>query len=287
MGYTGCVLAPLYDLPESHVPRPERGNLLRVYEDEGQLRVLKIYRRRRSIRRELFAGLSHALFERKRGVRPHQRRETEREGLTLWASEGFDVPAIFDAAPPVSAAGQPVLWLEFLRGRRLFELVRDTRVSETEKERLVARLARSQALRHRRALELNQPLLVHEHPTAKHVLVVGSRLVTIDLEGAYAPSYPVLYAVARELAGFLRSLWRERGQACFLDPLSRAFVRGYADSRLLEDACGSYFGGGLISRWHVASDRRRRGACSKSEVMAQLRQHLHELPAPEAVQNQT
>jgi len=62
--------------------------------------------------------------------------------------------------------------------------------------------------RHTRAMELNEPLLVHEHGHIKHFFVQGDRLIAFDLEHGFKPGYPIIKAVARELSGIAYSLVR-------------------------------------------------------------------------------
>lgn len=249
-----------------------RGNLLKVREVDSQLRVQKIYRSRRGRFRETLAAISHRFFEGKRGVRPAQRWETERTALTLWRREGFDVPRLVAAPSCADAVDGPCLWLEYLEGPRLFELLHDATVPGARKAELVRELASAQQQRHRRALELNEPLLLHEHPTTKHVLLVDERLVTIDLEGGYRPGYPVLFGVAQELAGFVRSVWTGAAP-CFEEPLPLAYLEGYADPSLLADACRAWTTLGPW-RWFRRSDQRRRGTRSKYSLMDQLSRYL-------------
>lgn len=248
-----------------------RGNERHLDESTGTPRLLKIYRRRHSRVRESLAQLSHFAFEGKRGVSPEQRRETELQALTIWNREGFAVPRVLDAPLP---PGEVSLWLEYIRGFRLYDVTHDPLVPQSRKEELSRQLGREHGQRHARALELNEPLLLHEHATTKHVLVSGERLVTIDLEGGYAPGYSVINAIGRELAGFLRSLWPYDLDRCFDSPLTTLYIEGYGDRKLLERAGKALRVDGPASWFRRASDRKRRPNRGKWEAIRQLRYHL-------------
>lgn len=253
----------------THLWGKETGNLL-LRVDGPVPRVLKVFRSRRGRWREGFSSLSHRLFEQKRGVSPEERCETERLSLALWRREGFDVPALDDAPPPAwLPAGLPSLWLEFTPGSSLFWVLLDEQRPEAERCALAKRLGVEHARRHRRALELSEPLLLQEHPTTKHVLVHGERLVTIDLEGGYAPGYSVAAGIALDLAGTLRSF--SHGPPDLTAALPAAYLGGYRDRALVEQALAAAFSSTPAwAAWRL-SDRLRRGDRGKAGVLLRLR----------------
>ena len=67
---------------------------------------------------------------------------------------------------------------------------------------LLSRFAADWGARHARALADNDPMLVHEHGSVEHVLVVGEapdeRFVTIDLERRYTARTAVEPVVAED-----------------------------------------------------------------------------------------
>ncbi|HBP17966.1 MAG TPA: hypothetical protein DEA08_09250 [Planctomycetes bacterium] len=245
--------------------RPDRrGNFIVRVEAETP-RVLKVYRGRRGALKDALTSFSGQVFEGKRPVDPAARRETERRSLEIWAREGFSVPRLFGEAPPEWVEG-PSLWLELTPGPRLSDVLQDPGVSMARKVRLARALARETHARHRRALELNEPLLLPEHPTTKHVLVqADERLVTIDFEGGYDSGYPVLFALAQELAGVLRSIPPIETRA----GLGDRFLDAYGDEDLLESACAAYFSMQPARALRRLSDRVRRRR-SKSATMAEV-----------------
>jgi len=245
-----------------------RGNLLLLRETPAGKRALKVYRRRRGALREAFARVSHRLFEGKRSPSAWGRWETERRSVELWQQHGFDVPALLEAAAPPELKGLPCTWFEFVPGPPLFWHLLDPELSAARQEALVRELAQSSRRRHALALELGEPLLLHEHPTTKHVLVSGERLVTIDLEGGYGPDFSPEVAAGLEVAGVVRSLWRDPSQAPLSEALPAAYVDGYGDPSLLREVARAAQSGlrGALRGW---SDRRRR-ARPKSAVLSEL-----------------
>ena len=245
-------------------PRRRGNYVLRVDGLEGP-RVLKVYRGRRGALKDALTSFSGQVFEGKRAVDPAARRETERRSLLLWEREGFSAPRLLEGEAPAWLQ-EPSLWLEFTPGQRLSEVLEDPAVSPARKARLVRALARETQARHRRALELREPLLLPEHPTTKHVLVQeDDRLVTIDFEGGYGAHYPVVFAIAQDLAGLLRSIPLNETRA----GLGDRFLDAYGDDELLEAACAAYFSLNPARVLRRLSDRFRRRR-SKSATMEEV-----------------
>ena len=247
----------------------QRGNAVLERETDAGRRVLKVYRRRRGLARETLSRASHWLFEGKRSPCAWGRWETERRSIELWRRHGFDVPELYDEPLPPELVGLPCTWFEFVPGRPLFWHLVDEGVPEAEKRQLVRTLAQSTRRRHALALALREPLLLHEHPTTKHVLLSGERLVTIDLEGGFRSDFSPEVAAGLEVAGLVRSLWFDPAGGPFEEPLPRAFLEGYGDLALLRELADAAAGGlrGALHRW---SDRRRRSR-PKSAVLSALR----------------
>jgi len=249
------------------------GNAL--YLDRARGELLKVYRPRRAKSqawRELVHSLGHQLFEGKRGTSPRRRQATELDSLRTWIAHRFDVPALIDRPIP---EGIPEFstWMEYCPGQTLDEYLRSPELDSMELEATVERLAVDQALRHRRALDSQENLLLQEHASIVHVLVSDERLMTIDFENAYRAGFPTAIALSHELAGTLRSFFRrvpDRGQACF-----DHYVGAYPERDLLRDAALQATKGRGISaslkRWR---DQKRKNRPSKLEVMRQVLQSL-------------
>lgn len=245
------------------------GNLIIVL-DEGAPRVLKVYRRRKGALNDFLGGLSHRVLEKKTGTSASERRETEERCLRLWAEAGFDVPKVLEGEAPEWIGALPFLWLEYTPGPTLFtELERDWSTRSADFAPRVQALGAEHARRHRLCLERGEPLLLQEHATSKHVICFGERLVTLDLEGAYSRSHPLLSAVAQELSASLRSLWH--GQDFSSGPAGH-FLSGYADRELLTKVLEEYFAAGLRGWFKRRDDERRRSAGkTKTSAMEALK----------------
>jgi hypothetical protein len=255
---------------------PGYGNRLLLYEIEGRPALLKVYRRRRAVWRELARRFSYRFVEGRRGVTARQRRDQERTNLALWREQGFDVPALLDHPLPPALAGEVALWLEYCPGPLLSQQLADRARPLGERCASVQRFARELARRQRRALEASEPRLVMSHATAKHVLLHGDRQVSFDLEASYAPGTPLLDALCDELAGCLRSVLRAAPDE--RDALGRAFLAGYGDDALLQRLADHGLRGGLRRWLERRSDARRRAGLSEADALRWLRGVQRERP---------
>jgi hypothetical protein len=226
-------------------------NVTLLVRDGSDRFVLKIYRHRRSRLREALRSVSHRFLEQKRGASARARCETERVGLALWHREGFDVVRALNRPIPAWVR-HPALWLEYCPFPTVQDLVRNPSELLEAKQRLVRRFAAALARRHARAVELREPLLLHEHGTLNHFFVSGDRIIAFDLENGFRASMPVLEAVSQELSSLARALIRDAGADA--DSLLAALAAGYADRELLRRALEHALSGpGLarrLRRWH-------------------------------------
>lgn len=256
------------------------GNVLYCFRSDHPPVVLKVYRPRRSRIREFLKDVSERLLEGKRGATAARRCATERLSIDLWAGGGFDVVQRLERPQP-SGLTFPALWLAHYSAPRLSDVLTDRRHPMAAKLSLVELLGASLSRRHTRAVELREPLLVHEHGNIKHFFVEGERLVAFDLEHGYRSGYPVIKAVAREIAGIACSL--VRADAAAADQFLRALVAGYTNKPLLEQAVReTVHGGGLIGAIRRWRERRRPGNFTKTRVAdrfaALLEGHAGNLP---------
>ena len=245
-------------------PQSELGNLVLRYAEPP--RILKVYRCRRGRARDALSLFSGVFMERKRPVDALGRRETEHETLALWEREGFRVPRVLAGPPPEWLGAHPYLWIEDTAGQPLLWALADPAVSQEQKQAWLVSLAQTTQRRQRRAIELKEPLLIQEHPTLKHVLVHGAAdLVTIDLENGFRPGYPLLYAIAYELAGMVRSIPPVDGR----EEMELLFLESLADRELIAEACQSYYRWTPVRTARRWSDRFRRDR-SKTAVVDRL-----------------
>jgi hypothetical protein len=249
------------------------GNVLYFFPREQPPLVLKVYRPRRSRWREFWKDISERALEGKRGATAAVRCATERLNLDLWAREGFD--AIRRVERPLPAGVRmPALWLAYCEAPVLSKVLADPGGPLEGKLRWVELLGQSLSRRHSRAVELDEPLLAHEHGQIKHFFAQGTRLVAFDMEHGYKPGYPVVRAIARELAGIACSLARADYSAG--DQFLRVFAASYTNRALAKEAVREATrGGGLAGRIRRRHDRKDGSGDHKTGTMERLEAWLH------------
>jgi hypothetical protein len=264
----------LVDLPTARASAApsaddELGNRIwRVALPEGGSVILKLHRRRKSRARSLGRWLGTALLARKTAPDATSRCRTEERLLRSWREAGLDVPAVHDPAE-VGLAPGPALLLEDLQGDVLQDLL--TLLPAEERADVLQRVGAAWSARHRLALERSDPGFIMEHASLAHVMVVGERLVTFDLEQAWRPGQPVLPLLAKELAASLRSLAKTVGEHDFERDLGDV-VQGYGAPEQLGAIVREGLAPGSPMRrlvWAWTARRARRGFAYDSA--AQLR----------------
>jgi hypothetical protein len=244
------------------------GNVLYLFRNEKPPVVLKVYRTRRSRWNEFLKDFSERHLEGKRGATAAIRRATEKLATDLWSREGFDVVPRVEKSVPAGITPL-ALWLVYCAEPVLWDVLADRQRALEAKLSLIEALGRTLSRRHTRALELNEPLLVHEHGHIKHFFVRGERLIAFDLEHGFKPGYPVLKAVAREVTGIAYSLIRADKAAA--EPFLRAFAAGYANKPLLKQAIAEVTrGGGLIGKIRRWNERKGAATFTKTRSMERL-----------------
>ena len=270
----GDQIGGLRVLQDGGSPARGGGNQLLLDERPGHEALLKVYRRRGTRIRERWKWLGYHLLEGKRGVLARERCALERRQLALWRSEGFDVPALLDRPLPPGFSAETAQWLEYCPGRLLSELVRDPDVPLATRTQAVERFARVFSERQGRALANDDSGLVMKHASIKHVLLHGARQVSFDLEGGYARSFPILDALAHELASNLRSLLK-LAVGTDHELLGASFMKGYGSPVQIRTIADFGLRGGGISRAvRRASDRRRRDESSKYDMLCWVEEKL-------------
>ncbi|MCL4786889.1 MAG: hypothetical protein KJ070_08880 [Verrucomicrobia bacterium] len=248
------------------------GNFLYLFPNEQPPVVLKVYRTRRSALNEFLKDFSERHLEGKRGATAATRQATEKLGVDLWTREGL--PVVRRVERPIPADFPlPALWFEYCAGPVLWEVLSDRQRTLDTRLTLVEALAQTLSRRHTRAVELNEPLLVHEHGHIKHFFVQGERLLAFDLEHGYRPGYPVIRAVARELSGIACSL--VRADQAVADQFLLTLAAGYANRALLERSLAeATHGGGWVGAPQRWFEGKRSSAQSKARVMKRLQESL-------------
>ncbi|MCG3133953.1 MAG: hypothetical protein HMLKMBBP_01222 [Planctomycetes bacterium] len=207
----------------------------------------------------------------KTSARAAARCATERRLLAAWRAAGADVPRDLTDAPEGRAlAGPRIAVFEFIDGATsLWDLVVDRAVPAEARRAALARFAAAWGARHAAALRANDPSLVQEHGSIRHVLLTPDRVVTIDLEQAFRGTGDVLPLVAKEIAGYLRSLRKRVGEERFPADLA-TMVAAYPDPALLVRAADCYLAPRGIARIVWWADRVASSARSREEKFGTL-----------------
>lgn len=155
----------------------------------------------------------------------HARLQTEREVLTLWQREGFDVPAIYS---PAFLAGfdQSCLAMEWIPGQTLTTFLNDTGIPLDRKKDVISRFCKEMAGRHERALALQEVRLLLFHPNLSRILLSNDRLVYLDFEVVYTPKRDLERIVRKEIAGFWYAIGRSAPRQQ-LHALVECFIQEY------------------------------------------------------------
>ena len=172
---------------------------------DGKAVVVKCYGLKRTFLRTIIRQYTSPVFTGKSSVSISSRHRTERKILQLWHREGFDVPAILDI-PLLSEIPQPCLAMEWIQGPTLAEFFRCSQTPFPRKQQVMENFVNILGMRHKKALNLNEPRLLFEHPGFKHVLLSGQRMVHFDFEITFIRKKNIERLIRREVAGFLYSL---------------------------------------------------------------------------------
>ncbi len=249
--------------------RDGSGNAVLLFTEDSKRRVLKVYRSRTSRPGEQIANLVTVHFQRKRGVDPFSRFDTERRTLDVWARHGFDVFRVRNEVSP-EGLGSPSTWMDYCEGRRLDRLLLDPTTKSSVVQELLFRIAGEMSRRHALAIDLREPLLCHVNGHAKHVLVQKDRFITFDFESAWRAGFPILEALSHELGTFVRSVYRAAGENG--GGAISAFLSGYRNDTLLMEIvdCGLH-GRSLLQIMRRTRDRIVRGKAGKTHALRLLR----------------
>lgn len=252
-----------------NVPRADGlGNLSYVCTGPAGTYLLKLYRTRRGRFLDYIEPTYSKYVLRRTSGTPAGRYESERDNLAVWTREGFDVCRVFELPLP-EGIEPPALWLEYVPGRLLDDVLRDPELEWDQKTGDLTVLATELGRRHARAFETGERRLLQKHGGGCHVMLFEGRQITIDLEGAYLPGHRLEAALTRELSGYLRSFFGAFGDR-FGESLE-VFLAAYPEPDILRATLDWRLRGqGLVGSLTRYRDRRRRGAGSKFGLLSQL-----------------
>jgi hypothetical protein len=179
-----------------------------LVEDAGGSRyVIKSYGRKRSKWREISGSLANFLAG-KSSLHPLHRIETEKSVLKTWREHGFDVFERLEDKDFIRTE-RPYIVLEYVQGQTLLSYFADPHIAQAEKAAMLRHFLPEWGRRHQLAMKTGNRLLIQEHPSFKHVFVSESgRLIFFDFETVYQAPHSLPSLIGREIAGYVRSLYK-------------------------------------------------------------------------------
>ena len=188
--------------------------------------VVKCYDHKRDKLQRLLSGWENLITGRS-ALDPRSRLATEKETLKTWRQNGFDVFQQSNDFPTLSSVF-PHLVFEYVRGRTLKEYFLDPAIGKTDKLMTLKRFIPEWSRRHELALETGNHCLIQERATFQHVFMSATdeRLIYFDFEIIYTPRHNLRSILAREIAGYLRSLYTSvppDDYAAYLETIVRAY----------------------------------------------------------------
>lgn len=200
-----------------------RQRVIKVAQGKTPL-ILKCYGLKRTRLKTLIRQFGSLFIAQESSITARARHDTERDVLTLWQREGFDVPALYPL-PELPREFSCCLAMEWIPGSTAADMLQDKRIPLEFKKEIIARYAGVWAKRHTRALELGEPRLLQANSTLYHVFVSGDRLVHFDFEIIFSRKKDLERLIRREIVGVLRSLASAAGED--LVPLLDTLLRAY------------------------------------------------------------
>jgi len=168
--------------------------------------VIKSYGRSRGPLHTAFSRMAAYLTGRSAGD-PQSRFLTEKKALDIWRQNGFEVFQQPGQPPPVGI-DLPHLVLEYVSGPTLKKYFADPGIVKSDKLSLFRRFILEWGRRHYLAKALGNRYLIQKHATFQHVLVSSDgRLIFYDFETVYTRPYSLPAIIAREICGYMRSLF--------------------------------------------------------------------------------
>jgi hypothetical protein len=146
---------------------------------------------------------------------PISRFQTERKALEIWRQHGFEVFQSLEGTVDIDIPF-PFLVLEYVEGPTLKNFFRDPGIPSGQKRRVLKQFLPDWGRRHLSAGQTANRFLIQAHASFKHVLFGDDgRLITFDFEEVFTERYSPAFLIGREIAGYLRSLYRVSSAADF------------------------------------------------------------------------
>ena len=219
--------------------------------------VVKIYHHKRNMVQRFLSGLENYLTGRS-PLNPRTRFYTENKTLNIWQEHKFDVFRRLKESPPVSIDFPHVVF-EYVSGRTLKEYFLDPHIAKADKLHTLKRFLPEWGRRHALALDTRNHNLIQERATLQHVFMSSEddRLISFDFEVVYTSRHSLPGIIAREIAGYIRSLLAAVPEQDFNDYLD-VFMREYPHRDFLRHPYKYFFQHpNRLLRFLFSIDRRR------------------------------
>jgi hypothetical protein len=257
----------------------KNGNYLYKVPFRGGWAILKVYYGTKTTFETLQKSFGNVVIQGQTSYMPKTRCHIERSCIELWAKHGFPTFEIYDVevrAPGCVPGGY--LLIEYVEAPELLDFLIDESQSLDARFELYRKWLPEWSRRHDLAIELREPLLVHENGDGGHVMLRDGKFIWFDFEMIYRSRAAVPAHVSHEIAQYIWHIYKsipESMRARFLEET----VAGYPNrERLLSAYDYFYKHPNPFLRVARALDRRfrkkARKPTSKYSVTAKLKEQV-------------
>lgn len=242
--------------------------------------VLKVYIGSRGTLGRIYKSFANVVLYGQTSYLARTRKRIEHECLALWAEHGFRTFGVYedvDVKAPQAPAGYWLL-LEYLDRIKIDAYVSDEKRDLDDRLQIWHKFLGEFGKRHKLAIELREPRLVHENGDGKHVMILDDgELLWFDFEMVYRSKSGVAQHVAHEIIQFLWQILK-KCEPQTAERLLNEAVAHYPDRERLEDAWRYFLKSpNIVMRAARAIDMRRKRArkpTSKYNVARRLKEAL-------------
>jgi len=210
------------------------GNWLYKIDVDGEPRVLKIYFGNRNPLLHWKKSFGNLVLTGRTTHLPKGRCKTEIECVNLWEKHGFPC---FKMYPEVTFSDVPedgYMLFEYTPGIHFRSYFGDESVPFEERMATWKTWLPIWHRRHKTAVELGEPRLIHENGDMKHVMLWKGQFVNFDFEIVFR-SKDVRDLVGREMLAYMRSIGKAFGDDLY-DVMMDMIIEHYPDKSLLMEA---------------------------------------------------
>ena len=223
----------LADFPEKeHLAG--HGNWLYKIPFRGDWAVLKIYFGNRNPLLHWKKSFGNLFITGRTGHLPRTRCKVEVECVNLWEKHGF---TCFKMYPEVKFSDVPeggYMLFDYVPGIHFRTYFRDESVPLEERMETWKTWLPIWARRHKLAVELGEPRLIHENGDMKHVMLWKGDFVNFDFEIVFR-SKDIRDLVGREMLAYMRSIGKAFGDEMY-DLMMDGIIKWYPDKAMLMEA---------------------------------------------------